>query len=451
MSTPFQYFNYQKGILSAGGCSLDKIAREVGTPAYVYSREAFLTPLQEFNQGLQGLDHLICFAVKSNSNLTILKLLGDSGAGMDIVSGGELYRTRRAGIPDDKIVFSGIGKTADEMASALQGKNGSIHSFNVESIAELHTLNRVALSLKKKARIALRFNPDVDPKTHPYISTGLKENKFGLHKSEILKIVHSLKKDSKAGLSALELRGISVHIGSQLLSLSPLKDSFRRVQSLLLEIEPHLAQPLEFVDLGGGMGVSYKNERPPSIQKYCALIQSFFGKTVKPMAKLRQPLRVLLEPGRVISANSGVLLTEILYRKERPRKDFLVVDAAMNDLMRPALYGSFHDIVPLVKHGAPNSLNSETLKPRFRKTDLVGPVCETADCFGKNRLLPHSLKAGDRLAILSAGAYGFTMSSNYNSRPRPPEILVDRGKYRVIREREQYEDLTQGESLLTRT
>ncbi|MEO5969183.1 MAG: diaminopimelate decarboxylase [Bdellovibrionia bacterium] len=439
MSTPLHYFNYQKGVLSTGGCSLTKIAEEVGTPAYVYSAEAFLTPLQEFRQGLQGVDHLICFAVKSNSNLAILKLLGDAGAGMDIVSGGELYRARQAGISDDKIVFSGIGKTAKEMASALQGKTGSIYSFNIESIPELHTLNRVALSLKKKARVALRFNPDVNPKTHPYISTGLKENKFGLHKSEILKIVHTLKE-----LPAIELRGISVHIGSQLLSLSPLKDSFQKLKALLLEIEPHLIIPLEFIDLGGGVGVCYKNERAPSVQKYCDLVQSFFGKT----SKQQKPLRILLEPGRVIAANSGILLTEVIYRKERPRKDFLVVDAAMNDLMRPALYGSFHDIVPLQetkRKGKKGQL------AELRKTDLVGPVCESADCFGKNRLLPRSLQAGDRLAILSAGAYGFTMSSNYNSRPRPPEILVENGKYRVIREREQFEDLTARESFLTRS
>lgn len=438
MSTPFQFFNYQKGILSTSGCSLVKIAEEMGTPTYVYSAEAFLQPLQELQQGLKGLDHLVCFAVKSNSNLAILNLLGNAGAGMDIVSGGELYRARRAGIPDDKIVFSGIGKTANEMASALQGQNGSsIYSFNIESIPELHALNHVAVSLNKKPRIALRFNPDVDPKTHPYISTGLKENKFGLHKSEILKIVHSLKE-----FPALMLQGISVHIGSQLLSLSPLKASFQRLQSLLLEIEPHLIHPLEFVDLGGGIGVSYKKERTPPIQKYCDLIQRFFGTTTKLQRQLRRPLRILLEPGRFLAANSGILLTEVLYRKERPRKDFLIVDAAMNDLMRPALYGSFHDIVPL--HEIPAAPAKG-----LRKTDLVGPVCESADCFGKNRLLPSSLKAGDRLAILSAGAYGFTMSSNYNSRPRPPEVLVAAGKYRVIRSRERHEDLTVGESLPT--
>jgi len=428
MSTPLQFFTYKKNVLTSEKVPLNEITKKTGTPVYVYSADAFLKPLQELKKGLKGIDHLICFALKSNSNIAILKLLGDAGAGMDLVSGGELYRANAAKIPAERIVFSGVGKTPEEMKTALEFKKKGIYSFNVESVHELDTLSQVASQLKRKARVALRFNPDVDPKTHPYISTGLKKNKFGLNRSEIIQIVQNLK-----SYPGIDLRGISIHIGSQLLSLSPLDDAFSRLRTLVNSLNSTLAHPLEFVDLGGGVGISYQDEKAPSLQDYCNMIQKHFG----PESRMKHPLRVLIEPGRTLSGNSGVLVTQVLYRKDRSQKDFLVVDAAMNDLIRPALYGSFHQVVPVKK----------TLSKKLKKTDLVGPVCESADCFASDRDLPENLQQGDLLAILSAGAYGFTMASNYNSRPRPPEVLVQDGQFKIIRERESYEDLVRREKL----
>jgi diaminopimelate decarboxylase len=430
MSQPLDFFSYKKGQLTADGVSLESIADTLGTPCYVYSASAFLKPLREFQKGLRGLDALICFAVKSNSNIAILKLLSDAGAGMDLVSGGELYRAETVGVSPSKIVFSGVGKTPGEMAAALTFNEVGILSFNVESVAELATLSSVAEELGKKARVALRFNPDVDAKTHPYISTGLKKNKFGMTRAEIIQIAEAI--DTFPGI---DLKGLSIHIGSQLLSLSPLNDAFGRVRALIDQLDGILPEPLSYVDLGGGVGITYKNEKAPAIAKYCQMVHKHFGAK----AKLKRPLKILIEPGRVISGNSGVLLTEVLYRKVRKEKDFLVVDAAMNDLIRPSLYGSYHEVVPVTrKTGA---------KGGSKKTDVVGPVCETGDCLASERKLPASLNQGDLLAILSAGAYGFVMAGNYNSRPRPPEVLVEDGKIRLIRQREKYEDLIRGESL----
>jgi diaminopimelate decarboxylase len=428
MSLPLEFFNYQNGVLTSGGVSLENVARSVGTPVYVYSAEAFLHPLRQLQAGLAEENHMICFAVKSNSNIAVLKLLGSQGAGMDLVSGGELSRAQAAGIAANKTVFSGIGKTKTEMSLALQYQNQGIFSFNVESIPELHSLNEVARDLNKKARVALRFNPDVNPRTHPYISTGLKKNKFGMNRKEILQLVGILEKEFRW----IELHGISIHIGSQLLSLSPLRDAFDRVQTLIDEVNSKLKQPLRFVDLGGGLGITYQAERTPSLEKYCELICKYFGKR----SPYKGSLKILLEPGRTISGNAGILLTEVLYRKERKQKDFLILDAGMNDLIRPALYESYHGVVPLFQ---------ESARDPKRKVTLVGPVCESADCFAEQRLLPSSLKKGDCVAILSSGAYGFSMASNYNSRPRPAEVLIQDGKFRVIRERESYEDLLRGE------
>ena len=423
MNTPFDFFKYGNGDLKTGSVSLREIAEKVGTPVYIYSADSFLKPLKDLQSGLAGLDYLVCFAVKSNSNIALLKLLSDAGAGMDLVSGGELHRAGIAGVDPHKIVFSGVGKTPEEMAEALQFKGKGIYSFNVESVEELKMLSSVAEHLKKKAPVALRFNPDVDAKTHPYISTGLKKNKFGLNRPEITKIAREIKK-----YPGIHLKGISIHIGSQLLSLSPLNDAFGRAKALVEELNSVLPSPLEFLDLGGGIGITYKNEKAPDISKYCALVKKYFSKS---------KLKLLFEPGRVIAGNSGVLVTQVLYRKVRVARDFLVVDAGMNDLLRPALYGSFHDIVPVKK----------TTSSKKKKTDIVGPVCESADCFATDRMLSTQLEKGDLLAILSAGAYGFTMASNYNSRPRPPEVLVEGSSFRVIRERESYEDLIKGESL----
>jgi diaminopimelate decarboxylase len=433
MSKPLDFFTYQSGSLTADDVSLTEVADMIGTPVYVYSANAFQAPLRELQKGLEGLDHLICFAVKSNSNIAVLKLLAEAGAGMDLVSGGELYRAQAAGVPGERIVFSGVGKTPGEVVAALQYDKNGILSFNVESAPELEMINAVANELGVVAKAALRFNPDIDAKTHPYISTGLKKNKFGMNRKEIIEVARALRNDP-SHFSGLKIEGISIHIGSQLLSLAPLKASFIKLRELVDELEEILPEPLRFLDLGGGMGITYKNEKPFPIAKYCALVHQYFGKK----AKLRHPKRILLEPGRMISGNAGVLLTSVLYRKERKEKDFLVVDAAMNDLLRPSLYGSYHDIVPVMKPG-----NRE--KPR--KADVVGPVCETGDCFASDRKLGAALGSGDLLAILSTGAYGFAMSSNYNSRPRPPEVLLEKGKIRLIRDRETYDDLLRGEQL----
>lgn len=426
MSRPTDFFNYKNGVMCSEGVSLIDVVEATGSPVYVYSAKALLTPLKSLQKGLAGIDHLVCFAVKSNSNIAILKVLAEAGAGMDLVSGGELYRVAVAGVDPQKIVFSGVGKTPGEIAHALEFGETGIYSFNVESEPELQLLSDIAAQMGTKARVALRFNPDVDAKTHPYISTGLKKNKFGIERTEIMKIARNWEK-----YPGVELKGLSIHIGSQLLSLAPLQDAFFRLRSLIDEMNEILPSPLNFVDLGGGVGITYKNEKAPPLEKYCALIQKHFG----PKSKLRHPLKVLVEPGRSIAGNAGVLVTEVLYKKERRAKNFLIVDAAMNDLVRPSLYGSYHEIVPVVQ-----------TKGTKAKMDIVGPVCETGDCFANDRPMPRNLDQGDLLAILSAGAYGFTMSGNYNARPRPPEVLIRDGSFQVIRERETYDDLIHREN-----
>jgi diaminopimelate decarboxylase len=424
MSRPHDHFQYRSGSLAPEGVSLAKIAAAVGTPTYVYSADAFLSPLRELKRRLSRVDHTICYAMKSNSNLAIVRMLSDEGAGMDLVSGGELFRAEKAGVPGDRIVFSGVGKTAEEMESALAYEDGGgIYSFNVESVPELELLSAVARKNGKTAPVALRFNPDVNARTHPYISTGLKKNKFGIRRSEILEIAARIGK-----YPGIELRGLSVHIGSQLLSLAPLEQAFKHAKSLAEELGSILPRPLQFLDLGGGIGITYLKEKSPALSDYCSLVLKHFTKS---------PYRLLFEPGRVISGNSGVLLTRALYRKIRKERDFLILDAAMNDLMRPSLYGSYHEIVPVRKPRA----------AKRKKTDVVGPVCETGDCFASDRPLPAEIASGDLVAILSSGAYGFTMSSNYNSRVRPAEVLVKEGDFKIIRERESYDDLVRGEHL----
>jgi diaminopimelate decarboxylase len=327
MSAPFDFFQYDRSQeLCSDGIRLSAIAKKLGTPVYVYNAQAFLEPLKALKKGLRSIDHLICFAVKSNSSLAILRMLARAGAGMDLVSGGELYRAEKAGVPKDRIVFSGVGKTADEIEAALRS---GIFSFNVESLPELNLINEVALKKGKVAHVALRFNPDVNAKTHPYISTGLKKNKFGLNRQEILALLPELKR-----LRGISLRGISIHIGSQLLSLKPLEESFAKLKELTLEIEKKLGQPIHFLDLGGGVGIAYEagKGKSPSIEKYCALITKHFG----PRSGF-QSKKIVLEPGRILCGNSGVLLSKVLYRKERSSKDFLIIDAGMNDLLRPAL------------------------------------------------------------------------------------------------------------------
>jgi diaminopimelate decarboxylase len=430
MSSYGDYFAYQDGVLASEGVLLDQLAEKVGTPAYVYSAEAMLEPLRALQSGLRELTPLICFAVKSCSNIAVLRLLGEAGAGMDIVSGGELHRAIVAGVPPNRIVFSGVGKTDAEITSALglaHGEQG-LRSFNVESVPELKRLSEISKQMGVRAKVALRFNPDVDPKTHPYISTGLKKNKFGMNRKEVLEVARHFK-----DFPSIDLHGLSIHIGSQLESLSPFGDAFARTKAIAEELASILPAPLRAIDLGGGLGVGYRaKQKTPTVAAYCALVLKHF----LPKKPADRRYEILLEPGRIISGSSGLLLTRVLYRKARAAKDFIIVDAAMNDLLRPALYGSYHEISPVKK-----------TRGKARKVDLVGPVCESADCFATDRILPSGVSAGDLLAVMTAGAYGFSMASNYNSRPRPPEVLVHRGQFRVIRERENFADLTRGEHL----
>lgn len=419
MSSSHDFFRYENHTLTCEKILLKDIAQKVGTPVYVYSKQGFLSNLEQLQNGLKGLDYQICFAMKSNSNLSILRLLTEAGAGMDVVSGGELFRALKANVPHNKIVFSGIGKSIQEIEAGLSYQGKGIYSFNIESIPELFVLNKAASEKNIIAPIALRFNPDVDAKTHPYISTGIKKNKFGLDRKEILKIISQLKK-----FPYLKLRGLSIHIGSQLLSLSPLCDAFKRLITLIDEIN----YPLEFLDLGGGLGVSYNYEKTIPVPDYCALIHKMFGK----QSKFKGKIKIILEPGRQISANSGILLTKILYRKERRSQDFLIIDAAMSELIRPSLYGSYHEIIPIEE----NFRHDKT-----KKTTIVGSVCESADFLGKDRNLSVKLNTGDLLAVLSAGAYGFSMSSQYNSRPLIAEVLIDKKNFDVIRKRQTYHNL----------
>ncbi|MBU6374811.1 MAG: diaminopimelate decarboxylase, partial [Bdellovibrionales bacterium] len=390
MSAPLDFFRYRNSRLFCEEVDLAEIAARVGTPTYVYSSAAFLDPLKKLQQGLRPLrDFMICYAVKSNPSLAILKLLAKAGAGADLVSGGELFRALTAGVSPEKIVFSGVGKTADEIRVGLSSGEKGIYSFHVESLEELELIQSVAKKMgKQKARVAFRFNPNIDPKTHPYISTGLKRNKFGLNRDELLEALRRAKR-----MDRINVCGLSIHIGSQLLSLTPLKSAFKSVAKMIPEAESILGVPLEFVDLGGGVGVSYKisGESSPSLSKYSSLVVQEFGLK----SSFRSRLRVLIEPGRTISANAGILLTRVLFRKPRKSKDFLVIDAGMNDLIRPALYQSHHEIIPV--HKSPK-------KGRSRLTDLVGPVCESSDCFGQDLPLSPNLHSGDLLAILSSGA-----------------------------------------------
>lgn len=425
MTDPQSHFYFSNGKLSVDGYPLEPVIKKLNTPLYVYSSVAIRASIEELKKGLSGLNHLICYAVKANSNLGILSFIKKTNIGMDLVSVGELKRALQVGVDPQKCVFSGVGKTEKEITFTIQKK---IHSFNVESVEELELISRVAEKCKIKVNIALRYNPDVDPKTHPYISTGLKENKFGLEKNEILEIVKNIKRHS-----FLKISGLSVHIGSQILTLKPFDDAFAKLKKLAKDVELLMKARLDFLDLGGGLGVVYQNEKTVSIKHYTQLIQKHFGKK----SDLKARYEILIEPGRLIMANAGALLTTVLFEKKRDKKRFLIVDAAMNDLLRPALYESYHDIVPLQQ----NKQGGSTIN-----SDVVGPVCESADFFARKRKLSKKIKSKDILAILSAGAYGMSMSGNYNSRPRAAEVLVvDGKKIKNIRLRETEQDLWRGE------
>ena len=411
------HFNYQQGQLFAEAVDLSGLAKQHGTPLYVYSRATLERHWHAFNSAFGKHPHLVCYAVKANSTLAILNVLARLGSGFDIVSVGELERVLRAGGNADRIVFSGVGKKPDEMRRALIV---GIRCFNVESQAELVVLNRVAGELGVIAPISLRVNPDVDAQTHPYISTGLKDNKFGISHEDALRVYHQA-----AAMSNIRVTGIDCHIGSQLTQVTPFVDALKKVLVLIDQLARD-GITLHHIDLGGGLGIRYRNEIPPTpAEQIQALLQELGNR----------PLEVLIEPGRAIVGNAGVLLTEVLYLKHHAHKNFAIIDAAMNDLMRPALYSAWMDIVPL-----------QPREGESKNYDLVGPVCETGDFLGKDRML--NLETGDLLAVRSAGAYGFSMSSNYNTRPRAAEIMVDGDKAHVIRERETLDQLIAGETTI---
>ncbi len=410
------YFQYREDQLYVEDVPLARIAQEFGTPCYVYSATALADGYRELAEALKGREHLICYAVKANSNLAILNLFARMGAGFDIVSGGELQRVLAAGGDAGKVVFSGVGKTAAEMRLALEA---GILCFNVESASELDRLNQVAGSLGKIAPVSLRVNPDVDAKTHPYISTGLKQNKFGVAYAEAMALYRKA-----AGMPHLRVTGMDCHIGSQLTEVSPFIAAAEKVLALVDKLAAE-GIGLEHLDLGGGLGIRYRDETPPTKADYAAAL----------LGALRgRPEKLVVEPGRALVGNAGVLLTRVEYLKPGEEKHFAIVDAAMNDLMRPALYDAWHDIQPIGKRAGEG-----------RCYEVVGPVCETGDFLGHGRDLV--IEQSDLLAVMSAGAYGMSMSSNYNTRPRAAEVLVRGGDVRLVRERETVQQLFAGEHL----
>ncbi|MFT6978507.1 MAG: diaminopimelate decarboxylase [Shewanella psychromarinicola] len=411
------YFSYQNNSLFAEDCDVAKLAKIHGTPLYIYSRATLERHWHAFNNAVADHPHLICYAVKANSNLAVLNVLARLGSGFDIVSGGELSRVLQAGGDPNKVVFSGVGKTVAEMEQAL---NIGIYCFNVESSAELEQLNDVAGRLGKVAPVSLRINPDVDAGTHPYISTGLKENKFGIAMDEA-EVVFA----RAAQLAHLHVKGVDCHIGSQLTEIKPFLDAMDRMLALIDRLG-ELGIEIKHFDVGGGLGVTYNAETPPHPDAYAAaLLERLNGRK----------LTLIFEPGRAIAANAGIFVTQVLYLKENSDKRFAIVDGAMNDLIRPSLYSAWQNIIPVQQNDAPTFAY-----------DIVGPVCETGDFLGKDRQL--AVKSGDLLAVRSSGAYGFAMASNYNSRPRVAEIMVDGGDDFVVRQRETLQQLWQGEHLL---
>jgi diaminopimelate decarboxylase len=411
------FFSYQNGTLCAEKVPLDAMAARFGTPCYIYSRAALESAYREFELACAEHDTLICYSVKANSNLALLNLLARLGSGFDIVSGGELARVLAAGGSAAKTVFSGVGKSEAEMHAALEA---GVLCFNVESEGELDRLAAVANSVRKVAPVSLRVNPDVDPKTHPYIATGLRESKFGIPYDEALPLYRKAAK-----LAGLRVVGIDVHIGSQIVDVEP----FVAALGKMLELVDALGATgvhLDHVDLGGGLGIRYRDEAPPAARDYLGELFRRLGS---------RKLRILFEPGRSLVGNIGILLTRVEYLKHGAAKNFVVTDAAMNDLLRPALYDAWHDVLPVARRGDP-----------ARRYDVVGPVCESADFLARGRLL--ALAPGDLLAVMSAGAYGMTMSSNYNSRPRPAEVMVDGETAHLVRERERVESLFASERLL---
>lgn len=413
------YFNYQNDVLYAEDVSVEELAKEFGTPLYVYSKATLERHWRAFDNALKGHPHLICYAVKANGNLALLNILAKMGSGFDIVSQGELERVLAAGGDPKKVVFAGVAKNAAEIKRALEV---GIRCLNVESIPELKRINDVAASMGVKAPISLRINPDVDAKTHPYISTGLKENKFG--------ISYQLAREAyrcAAQLPHLEIRGLDCHIGSQLTEVAPFLDATDRLLALLDQLEEDGIK-IHHLNIGGGLGVRYDNETPPEPSEYAqAVLEKLQG---------RGDLELCLEPGRAIAANAGIMVTTVEYLKEQDGHNFAIVDAGMSDLIRPALYEAWMKIIPA----------SVRTQGEARSYDVVGPICETSDFLGKKREL--TIEQGDVLVVRGAGAYGFSMSSNYNARRRPAEVMVDGSKAQVVRERETFADLWRGETLI---
>ena len=409
------FFNYKNGELFAEGVPVKDIASKIGTPVYIYSQNTLTRHFKAYEKAFDDIPHIICFALKSNSNSAIIRLLAKHGCGADVVSGGELFKALKAGIPSEKIVYAGVGKTEEEIRYALKNR---ILMFNVESENELVEIDRIAGDIRVKAPIALRINPDIDPKTHPYISTGLKKHKFGIP------IENALESYGLANrLKNISIIGVHKHIGSQITDVAPFVDALKRILVLI----DHLTKKnisIKYIDIGGGLGITYKDETPP--------LPSHLAKSILPLLS-KQDLTLVAEPGRSIVGNAGILVTKILYLKKVENKEFIIVDAGMNDLIRPSIYGAYHNIQPIVKNRRTKII-----------ADIVGPICESGDFLAKDRQISN-VKQGEYLAVMSAGAYGYAMSSNYNSRPRPAEVLVKDNEYAVIHERETYDDLLRGE------
>ena len=410
------HFHYRGGELHCESAPLRVIAEAVGTPTYVYSAQAIRENFSAYAAAFTAVPHVITYALKANSNLGVLALLAQAGAGAEVFSGGELFRALRAGVPPKKIIFAGPGKTREEMAEALKAE---ILAFNVESPAELTQLDRVAQELGVRAPVAFRINPDVDPHTHPYISTGLRTAKFGIPIERAIDAYQAAQ-----GLPGVEMVGVHMHIGSQLTTTAPVRDALERVADLVEALRSRRIS-IQYLDAGGGLGIRYKDENPPDPHEYAQVLLPI----VKELG-----VTLILEPGRSIVGNAGLLLTRVLYLKESDAKRFVIVDAAMNDLIRPSLYNAYHEMLPVTEAtGRPEAV-----------VDVVGPICESGDFLAKDRRLPR-VEEGELLAVLSAGAYGFVMASNYNARPRAAEVLVEGGRFFLVRRRESYEDLIAGE------
>lgn len=395
-----------------------EVAESVGTPCFLYSHGSIVDSFNDYADAFSDLSHLICFSVKANSNIAVLKLFADMNAGFDIVSAGELNRVIKAGGDMSKVVFSGVGKKDTEIAAAI---DAGILFFNVESAQELHCINEVGIKMGRKAPIALRVNPDINPDTHHYISTGFKESKFGIELGRSIQIYKDASK-----MEGIDITGIDAHIGSQIFDLSSFSDSVERLISLADTLKDEGIE-IDYIDIGGGLAINYReDEDPPSAAEYAEVIKK---------AVSGSPYKIVIEPGRSLIGNSGIMVTEVLYKKEGTSKNFVIVDAAMNDLIRPAFYNAHHEIIPVNRSSS-----------RAYKVDVVGPVCESGDFFAAGREFP-SVSKGDYLSVLSAGAYGFVMSSNYNSRARAPEVMVNGHEFEIIRQRETFDDLIKGERI----